>query len=66
MCQVDVYLKEKEQDVILLKDVALLRPQGDKISINDIYGQEKLIRVSIKEVDFMSHKVILEKVSDKE
>ena len=61
MCEASVYFKEKDKEEIVLKDVVLLKSQGDKILINDMDGKEKEICAIIKEVDFMNHKVILEK-----
>lgn len=61
MCEASVYFREKATEVILLRDVILLKSQGEKILISGMDGKEKVISGIIKEVDFMSHKVILEK-----
>lgn len=60
MCQARVYFKEKDKEV-LLKDVILIKCQGDKVIISSMEGEEKVISGIIKEVDFMNHEVILEK-----
>ncbi len=60
MCEACVYFKAKGKEEILLKDIVLLKSQGDKILISDMDGKKREICGIIKEVDFMSHRVIVE------
>lgn len=59
MCEASAYLQREDQEELLLKDVEILRPEGGKIFLKSIYGEQKLISAEIKEIDLINHKIIL-------
>ncbi|MCX8130069.1 MAG: CooT family nickel-binding protein [Clostridia bacterium] len=62
MCEANAYLRDENGDEILyLEGVDKLMPDGDKIILENIFGQRKIIRAKIKELALVEHKIILEK-----
>lgn len=62
MCEANVYLHENDHDELLLKEVNRLIPEGDTLTIEDIFGEKKLIKGRIKEIILLDHKIIVEKL----
>jgi len=61
MCQSNVYLECDGQQQLIIEDVGLMRPEGDKILLISIFGEEKLIDAKIKMIDLLHHKIVLER-----
>jgi predicted RNA-binding protein len=62
MCQSNAYLEHDGQQQLIIEDVGLMRPEGDKILLISIFGEEELIDAKIKMIDLLHHKIVLEKV----
>jgi predicted RNA-binding protein len=62
MCQSNAYLEHDGQQQLIIEDVGLIRPEGDKILLISIFGEEELIDAKIKMIDLLHHKIVLEKV----
>lgn len=60
MCESIVYLKSGNKEEIVLKDVGLVKPQGDNVLIENIFGEQKTIKARIKEINLIDHKIVLE------
>jgi predicted RNA-binding protein len=61
MCQSNAYLEHDGQQQLIIEDVGLMRPEGDKILLISIFGEEELIDAKIKMIDLLHHKIVLEK-----
>ena len=61
MCQSNAYLEHDGQQQLIIEDVGLMRPEGDKILLISIFGEEELVDAKIKMIDFLHHKIVLEK-----
>jgi predicted RNA-binding protein len=62
MCEANAYLVDEEGKTILfLESVDKLIPEGDKLVLENIFGQKKIVRARIKELALVDHKIILEK-----
>lgn len=61
MCQSNAYLVQDDKEELLLEDVTLIEPDGNKIRLRSLFGEEILVDGKIKAVDLMHHKIILEK-----
>lgn len=61
MCQSNAYLEHDGQQELIIEDVGLIRPEGDKILLISIFGEEELVDANIKVIDFLHHKIVLEK-----
>jgi predicted RNA-binding protein len=62
MCEANAYLVDEEGKTILfLESVDKLIPEGDKLVLENIFGQKKIVKARIKELALVDHKIILEK-----
>lgn len=60
MCEVSVYIKKGTKETLVLKDVDVLKPDGAKMVISNIFGEKKVIKARLKEVNLANHKIVLE------
>ena len=61
MCLAKVYLREKGEKELLLESVAFVEIGEKQILLSTIFGEQKEIEASIKEIDFEKSSVILER-----
>ena len=61
MCQSNAYLVRDGREELLLEDVVLIQPEGEKILLTGIFAERELIDAKIKMIDLLHHKIILEK-----
>ncbi len=62
MCEANAYLRDENgEEVLYLEGVDKLIPDGDKIILENIFGQKKIVKAKIKELALVDHKIILEK-----
>jgi predicted RNA-binding protein len=59
MCQSTAYVRKGAGEEELLKDVASIRPQGDKLVLRSILGDRLEFDGVIEEVDLMGHRILL-------
>ena len=62
MCEANAYMvDENGLEILLLESVDRLIPSEDKIILENIFGQRKIIKARIKELALVDHKILLEK-----
>jgi predicted RNA-binding protein len=59
MCEAVVFLNRGGDLEKVMDDVVELKPEGDKILLVDVFGEQKLVSARISEVELMDHRVIL-------
>ena len=59
MCLATAYLN-KRMDEPILRDIAHVRFHGDRVEMETLFGEEKVIPGRVLEVDFVTSKVILD------
>lgn len=65
MCEVSIHLKEKDKkEEVLLEGISFIKFHRGKILVSNLYGQERIIKGIVREIDFMKHKVVIEKAGD--
>jgi len=62
MCLAKAYLGAGENEP-LAEDITMMKAEGDKLLITTLFGEQKEIEASIREIDFKASRVVLEKVS---
>ena len=62
MCQSNAYLESDGAEELILEDVGLIKPEGNKVLLISIFGEEELVDAEIKLIDLLHHKIILRKV----
>jgi predicted RNA-binding protein len=61
MCQSNAYLERDGKQQLIITDVGLIRPEGNKILLVNIFGEEELVDANIKMIDLLHRKIVLEK-----
>lgn len=61
MCELNAYVFKDGKEEILLEGVDVVRPEGDKIYLKNLFGEEKLFEGKIRELMLRKNKIILEK-----
>jgi predicted RNA-binding protein len=62
MCESTAYVLEGGAECIFLKDVVRIVPlSGGKLLCENLLGEQREFTGSIREIDFMNHKIILAK-----
>lgn len=59
MCELAVYLLEDGEEKMLMEDVASIKPEGDRLVLTDLLGQQEIVEAKIKELKLLEHKVFL-------
>ena len=59
MCEVRVFRKEKDEEVLLLKDVYLIEEEADGLRFETIFGEQKVYEAEIESVSLSDNKVII-------
>lgn len=59
MCEAKVYIKNNGSEDKVMDDVFILKKEGGKLYLQNIFGEQEIVNAEIKEVDLIAHKVIL-------
>ncbi len=59
MCEANVYLERDGEEELVLESVYLIRPEGEKLFLVNIFGEQKLLRATFKLLDFTEDKIVL-------
>jgi len=63
MCESKVYLATEEAEELVMEDVTSIRPEGQGYRLVSLFGEDKLVRGRIREIDLLKHRVVFESVS---
>ena len=61
MCLAKVYFGASSEDKPLMEDITSIKSVGDKLLVTTLFGEQQEIEAAIKEIDFKSSNIILEK-----
>lgn len=62
MCEANVYLiDEKGEEKLFLESVDKILPENDELILENIFGQRKIVRAKIKEMELVEHRIVLQK-----
>ena len=61
MCEANAYIEEEGGEVLYLENVDIVRPEGARIYLENLFGEQKFFEGSIKEVSLIKHRIILKK-----
>ncbi len=63
MCEANVYLlDEKGEEKLYLESVDKIFPEDDKLILENIFGQRKIIKAKINKMELVDHRIILQKI----
>lgn len=60
MCEAKVYMETSGERKLLMGDVVTIKPAPRGLSLVDLFGEEKSVEASIKEIKLLEHVVLLE------
>lgn len=61
MCESSAFIMGKNNELIKIMDyIVNINPDGDKVYLTDLFGNQKIIDGVIKEMRLIDHKIILE------
>ena len=60
MCEANAYLIDSGEETLVMENVDVLRPEGNGIYLQDIFGGQRTIKARIKELNLVDHKILLE------
>lgn len=59
MCEANAYLVKGEAEELIMESVDILRPEGDSVYIQDIFGEQRWVRARIRELNLVQHRIVL-------
>jgi len=59
MCEANAYIIADGKENLIMKSVDILRPEGDGVYMQDIFGEQQTIKAKIKEMNLVDHKILL-------
>ena len=59
MCLSKVYIQSNGDKQLLMEDITSVEIRGDTIILKTLFGEEKEIEANIKEIDFLTHNIVL-------
>jgi predicted RNA-binding protein len=62
MCLAKAYVGSNGEKELLMEEVASLKTKNGKLLVTTLFGEQREIEASIKEIDFMASSIILENV----
>jgi predicted RNA-binding protein len=60
MCEANAYILKDGKEILYLENVDLLIPEGEKIYLRNLFGEQKTLDGYIKEISLLRHRIILE------
>jgi predicted RNA-binding protein len=60
MCESNVYIREADQETLVMENVAAITPSGkDTFLLKGLLGDQKEVKGIIEDINLMGHKIIL-------
>ena len=61
MCLAKAYLGAKDNNELVMEEIASIKEENGKLIVTSLFGETKEIVARIREIDFKSSDIILEK-----
>ena len=62
MCEANVYLEKDGEEELLLEAVYLIEPDGQMWRLENIFGEQKIIKANFKLLALSEEKIVLKEV----
>jgi predicted RNA-binding protein len=59
MCQSTAYILKDGTEEELMADIATIIPDGKKLRLISLFGEEKEVEASIEHINLLGHKILL-------
>ena len=60
MCEANAYIYKDGKEELYLENVDLLIPEGNRIFLRNLFGEQKTFDGHVKEISLLKHKILLE------
>jgi len=64
MCMATAYMKRGSRKEVLLQEVAYIHPKGDSMVLKPLFGEQKRVKASIREIDFLNSTILFEEIEE--
>jgi len=61
MCEAVVFVVKDGEKEQVMENVVTVHPEGEKLLLTDLFGEQKLITASIERIDLTGHEIILKR-----
>ena len=61
MCLSKVYVDRDGKKELLIEEIASVNIEDDKLLFKTLFGEEKEVKANIRQIDFMTHSIFLER-----
>ena len=62
MCEASAYLIKNGAEQMVLESIDTFDINGDKIRLENIFGEQKTINGRLKEISLVNHKIVFEHI----
>ncbi len=59
MCEAKVFIEKEGKLEDFMENVVTIKPEGDKLLLVDLFGEQKFVDAEVKEIKLLEHQVIL-------
>lgn len=59
MCEANAYLAKDGSEELLMENVDVVRPAGDSLFMQDIFGEQRWIKGRITEMNLVEHRIVI-------
>jgi predicted RNA-binding protein len=60
MCEANAYLLKEGKEELILEAVDKIENEGDRIKIENIFGEQKVVQGRIKSMSLVNHRIEIE------
>jgi len=60
MCEANAYIVKDGEETLIMKSVDTIRPEEKGLYLQDIFGEQRIIKAKIKEMNLVDHRILLE------
>jgi predicted RNA-binding protein len=60
MCEANAYLLKEGREELILEAVDKIENEGEKIRIENIFGEQKVVSGRIRSMSLVNHKILIE------
>ena len=60
MCEANAYIVKDGEETLIMKSVDTIRPEKKGLYLQDIFGEQRVIKAKIKEMKLVDHRILLE------
>lgn len=62
MCEANVYVEKDGKEELLLESVYFIEPEGDMWRLENIFGEQKVVRAAFKVLALSEDKIVLKEI----